>query len=308
MRKKIVTYCIAGMLAFAGVISISGCGAQETDIDTAGEGGRVLEENLNEEHDAEQRDKKEDIEEQSKRETENPEKEEPGNEDQEAENAQTGEFAITTRTYEEGDIHIEYPQVENLVNEEITEWYNKKFAETVEAFTGEVEEGDLAAVSETVNETFTVTYQSKDMVSILIEGTLYSEGAAHPYSYKSSYNIDLNTGETLGMMDIYEAEELAEDLLNSRNCTPMENAETLESMSGEMLEYIQQEMSMYGRELLYESLKHCDYDFHKDADGGMKEGEEPVYLYSIRLSDGAWGIILDVSHALGDYAVIRYDK
>ena len=40
----------------------------------------------------------------------------------------------------------------------------------------------------------------------------------------------------------------------------------------------------------------------------MTRTEDMVFAFSVRLTDGRWAICTDVSHALGDYIIIRYDK
>lgn len=218
------------------------------------------------------------------------------------------QFSIKTETYEEGDIHIEYPHVENLVNQEITDWYNNQFKSAVNIHTEEAEEGDLAAASDTVNENFQVTYQSDEMISILIEGSFYAEGAAHPYSYKRSYNINLKTGETMSITDEYTPDDIVNDLLSGKNYTMIANAETLSPLEGEILEYAKQEIEIRDKDFMLESLEKCDYDFTVDSGGKVVDNREMVYGYSLRLKDGKWAICTDVCHALGDYLIIRYDR
>lgn len=277
-----------------GVMGITGCGNEKSDV--------VKPEKVQEEEN------------QKQAETQNKEEQQHGKENQQKEETEIEEgnkkkqFAITREVYEEGEIHIEYPQVENLVNQDITEWYNEQFKSSIDVYTGEVEEGDLAEGSETVEETFQVTYQSEDMISILIEGYFYAEGAAHPYSYKSSYNINLKTGESMSITDEYSPEEIVDDLLAGQNYTVIKDAKTMEVMTGEEQDAAFQEITTKDRAFMLESMKNCDYDFKSGADGKMLQGEDIVYAYSVRLSDGKWAICTDVSHALGDYIIIRYDK
>ena len=218
-------------------------------------------------------------------------------------------FSITAEVYEDGDIHIEYPQIENLVDEDITEWYNEQFKSTVVAYTeGDIEEGDIAGNCERVNESFQITYQSDDMISILIEGYYEAEGAAHPYSYMSSYNINLKTGESMGITDQYTPEELVDTLFSGENYTGISDVDNMEEMSEEEMQYLSGEISARDREYTLESMQKCDYKFTLDAEGKMKKGEEDVYMYSVRLKDGKWALCLDITHALGDCVIVRYDK
>lgn len=275
--KKIAVICMAGIMMLSGV---AGCGDRDTVKQQEVEKGEA-EQNLKEEENKEKQEK-EDL---------------------------KGKFSITTEVYEDGGIHIEYPQVENLVNGDITEWYNEQFKSTVTTYTeGDVEEGDIAANSESVNESFRVTYQSEDMVSILIEGYFEAEGAAHPYSYMSSYNINLKTGESMSIMDQYTPEEIVNTLFSGGGYTGISDADNMEEMTEEEKQSLSEELSIRDKEFTLESMKKCDYDFYPDADGKMQKGEDDVYMHSIRLKDGMWAVCLDVTHALGDFAIVRYDK
>lgn len=291
--KKIVVLGIAGILVLG---SVSGCGNEERDTIQQNKSEVKQPENKKPEADNQ-------ISGIEDEETENEEIE-----DEETELKESSEFKITAKMYQEGNIKIAYPQVENLVNQEITDWYNQQFKHSLEIYTGEAEEGDIAAASENVNETFKITYQSEDMISILVEGYFYAEGAAHPYAYMNSYNINLKTGESMGITDEYAPEEIVNDLLAGKNYTPITDVETMTEMTGEELDYLKQEIAGKDREFTLESMEKCDYDFRIAEDGTVVAGEEAVYVHSIRLADGSWGIGLETSHALGDYVIVKYSK
>lgn len=295
-KERIAALCMVGILALVGM---TGCGNGEKNVEKQ-EQTMKNEESPDDSSEIES----EGSEEQSSQETEG----EPEQQDSEEEENKEGVFSIRTETYEEGDIHIKYPHVENLVNEEVTDWYNEEFKSTIETYTSEVEEGDMGASSETVNETFQVTYQSEEMISILIEGNFYAEGAAHPYSYMRSYNINLKTGETLGITDEYTPEEIVEDILAGNNYAVIADTRTMEAMTGENLEYVKQEIAAKDRDFFLECMDNCDYRFRTGTDGSITDEENMVYAYSLRLPDGTWAIGTDVSHALGDYRILRYDK
>lgn len=233
------------------------------------------------------------------------------NSGEDSEKQQNGEdtFLLTKEVYEdeEGDVHIEYPHVENLVNQKITDWYNQKFESDAKWVMNAIdveEEG----FREYINEGFQVTYQSEDMVSILIRGNYYAEGAAHPYSYMSSYNINLKTGESMSITDEYSQEEIVDDIFSGQNYTALVNIENLEEADAEFTEYVKQELAAKDREIMMECLQRCDNEFKIGEDGNLIEGEEAVYMHSIRLKDGTWAMGMEVTHVLGDYVIIRYDK
>lgn len=208
-------------------------------------------------------------------------------------------FIIEEKTYEDGAIRISYPYVEHLVNQQITDFYNQEFEDIVAVYAGEAEEGDLAADSQEAAQSFTVTYQSEDMISILIEGSFYSEGMPHPYSYSRSYNINLKTGESMGITDLFTPEEITDNIMAFRYITGVGEPGN---------EYIKQELEMKGKEGVLEQMNHCDFKFMAGKDGSIIVNEGSPYSYSYRQKDGKWLIVLEGSHAVGDYFTLRYDR
>lgn len=219
-------------------------------------------------------------------------------------------FIVHTEVYEDGDIHIEYPQVENLINQEITEFYNEKFKTVLKTVMGKVTEGDIAANATTMDERVRITYQSEDMISILIDGYVYEQGAAHPFSYQKSYNINIKTGETLGIMDEYSTEEIISRLESGSYMVLAEDIDKDGYIPAEDQEFknmVMDEISSNDKKLLEESIDRCDYDFILQEDNqSLESGKEP-YMHSFRLKDGKWVLCVDVSHALGDYAVVYFE-
>lgn len=295
-RNKIIGICMIGAFALA---TVSGCGSQGLGVAQQDESEVKTEElstTPSETH------KSSPIEDDKLAQEDDGETEQPTEEEV---------FTITKQVYENDHVYIEYPQVENLVNQEITDWYNEQFKNTIKDATQD--EGDeSASESDTINETFQVTYQSEDMISILIEGSVYVQNTPHPYSYMYGYNINLKTGETMGITDIYttaEIVEMVDDFLAGENVAIIANMETMEEMDEESFQDAMQEMMEYDRAFLIEGLEGSDFNYYIGEDGKMTEDDELMTgHYSIRLPDGKWAFTVSVSHALGDCRLVRYDK
>lgn len=217
------------------------------------------------------------------------------------------EFTITKEVYEHENVYIEYPQVENLVNQEITDWYNEEFKNTIRG-ASEDEEYEITSEGDTINETFQITYQSEDMISILIEGFVYVQHTPHPYSYKYGYNINLKTGETMGIADVYSPVEMTDDLLHGENIAIIANTETMEEMDDESFQEAMVDIKEFDRAGMIDSLEKSDFNFYIGEDGKLTKGEESPMDYSVRLPDGKWAFTISVNHALGDCRLVRYDK
>lgn len=294
-RKQLTAMCLAGVFVMG---LINGCGERR-------EAGMPAQESAKgQSNGTEYQDKKIPAEKDSKEQPQEGAEMESSNakeesKQEESTDKQESAFRITERKYENGDIKISYPYIENLVNQQITDFYNHEFESTVVSFGGEAEEGDLASGSQQAGQSFTVTYQSDDMVSILINGNFYSEEMPHPYSYSRSYNINLKTGESMSITDTFTPEEIIDDIMAFRYITVMGDLEN---------EYVKQELEIKGKEEVLNQLKHCDFNFVAGKDGTILVNEEAPYSYSYRQEDGKWIIVMEGSHAIGDYFALRYEK
>lgn len=188
---------------------------------------------------------------------------------------------------EEPGLHITYPQIENLANQDIQEKWNSIIRGTEErAVEGWLSVGESQGSSYEVS--YTVKTMTPDTLSILMNGQINEEDAAHPYSFKYTYNIDLNTGESIRLKDHVNVEKLAENLF----------AGTGYYVEESLAPYFQERLvSIYETpDSLARSLEGYDY---------AEDGSAP-YGYSY-LADGKVWICMEVPHALGDYIEIELD-
>ena len=127
-----------------------------------------------------------------------------------------------------------------------------------------------------------------DTLSILMNGNICEQGAAHPYSFKYTYNIDLNTGESIRLADHVDVDRLAENLFAGTGYYVEESA----------ADYFRERLeAIYGTpDSLARSLAGYDY---------TEDGSAP-YGYSY-LENGKVWICMEVPHALGDYMEIELD-
>ena len=188
---------------------------------------------------------------------------------------------------EESGFHITYPQIENLENQDIQKKWNAIIRGTEErAVEGWLSEEESQGSSYEVS--YTVKTMTSDTLSILMNGQIYEEGGTHPYSFEYTYNIDLNTGESIRLKDHVNVEKLAENLFAGTGY------------------YVEQSLAPYFQERLVSIYETPDslarslegYDYAED-------GSAP-YGYSY-LADGKVWICMEVPHALGDYIEIELD-
>ena len=180
----------------------------------------------------------------------------------------------------EGDIQIICPQITDLEDGEIQGKWNRIFLGTEERVLNEWEGNGTYQVS------FEIKTMTADTLSILMNGVAESDGERLTFKY--TYNIDMNTGESIRLKDHVDVEKTAENLF----------AGTGFYVDGVEMGYFSERMkAFYGSpEALARSLNGYD-----DAE----DGSAP-YGYSY-LEDGKVWLCMEVPHDLGDYVEIELD-
>lgn len=179
-------------------------------------------------------------------------------------------------------IEISCPQIKGLPDDQIQGKWNRIFLGTEERAMDEWDGNGTYEVS------YEIKTMTEDVLSILMNGYFYEEGAAHPSSFQYTYNIDLNTGESIRLADLVDVNRLAENMFNG---TGYYVEETLASDFADRLKAIYESPGALAR-----SLEGYDYS----------EDESAPYGYSY-LQDGAIWLCMEVPHALGDYIEVELD-
>lgn len=189
-------------------------------------------------------------------------------------------YRVTEKILEGEGIHISCPQIEGLGDARIEEEWNR--------FMLENEEQTLAGWEGqgTYEASYQIKTQTPDALSILMEGSVQGEGGTHTFKY--TYNIDLNTGDSVRLKDHVDVEKLAENMFAG---TGYYVEEALAPYFVERLDSIYESPDALARSLE-------GYDF--EPGGGAPYG----YSY---LEDGKVWICMEVPHSLGDYIEIELD-
>ena len=134
---------------------------------------------------------------------------------------------------------------------------------------------------------YEVKTMTADVLSILMNGYIYGE-EEKPYSFKYTYNIDLNTGDSIRLKDHVDVQRVAENMFSG---TGYYVDEALAPHFVERLSAIYESPDALAR-----SLEGYDY---------TEDGSAP-YGYSY-IADGRVWICMEVPHELGDYIEIELD-
>lgn len=221
------------------------------------------------------------------------------------------DYQIEMVSYKKTDlIDISYPKITGWSDTEKQEEWNTYFENTAKEaageMTGDTEEMNLGA-SDSVVLTYTVQEQTKDMLSLTCQSYYDYEGSAHPSAALTSVNINMKTGEKMTFSDFADPDETAKILFAGKDNTDTaqgytvldpEGNPTTEITMKDILEFnfIWMEPT---EEALAASLTHFDGDVD---DYGADETMGESYVY-----DGKVYVIFYVSHAMGDYTVVRID-
>ena len=221
------------------------------------------------------------------------------------------DYQIEMVSYKKTDlVDISYPKITGWSDTEKQEEWNTYFENTAKEAVGEMagdtEEMNLGA-NDSVVLTYTVQEQTKDMLSLTCQSYYDYEGSAHPSAALTSVNINMKTGEKMTFSDFADPDETAKILFAGKDNTDTaqgytvldpEGNPTTEITMKDILEFnfIWMEPT---EEALAASLTHFDGDVD---DYGADETMGESYVH-----DGKVYVIFYVSHAMGDYAVVRID-
>lgn len=202
-------------------------------------------------------------------------------------------YKVSTKKYtsDDGKIKYSYPQITGLYDEDMQNFYNKLFKNDLKAAVDDIGKGTLTM-------TFDVKRKTKDQLSIVFYGGVFYDGAAHPYGYAYAYNIDLATGETFVPSEQISMDKAADAILADK-WTLVGHAEGVSKSN--IVDYF----SQFDEEALKNSITESKVISVKRDDKGEYSVKGQTACRSYLDSDGEPVLILEVNHALGDYAEVK---
>ncbi len=191
-------------------------------------------------------------------------------------------YVISTGNIKEGNIQIEYPIIEKYDDEKLQDKWNERIYDEIEKRIANLGEND------TFNMKYSVISQSEKMVSILMEGYEYYEGAAYPHSFKYTYNISFESDTNIRLAEKYDTLEIAKYLLSGMNYTVVGVSKE------EFVDYLK---SAFENEMaLQEVLNQFDFNYGDEME---------VYGYSY-YRKRSLELCVEVPHALGDCVEVSF--
>ena len=193
-------------------------------------------------------------------------------------------YTIKTKSIVTNNIHVSYPQIIGLANTEVQNKWNSIIKTKVEAGINNIGTKDTYVLS------YKVKTQNEKMISLLMVGETATAATEYErYVFKYTFNIDIETGESIRLKDSVDTEKIAGYLLKGKNYS-VKDAE--DSVFGEYLT------------LFYKDTKELCEDLNT-YDFGESMEYVPGYSY---FEAGRIYLCVNVNHSLGDYIEILIDN
>ena len=199
-------------------------------------------------------------------------------------------YNVSTENYSSTKkVTINYPRITNWSSDDRSEW-NKLFKNEAKLEQAGLGYKDSATMD------FEITQMNDTYLSIVTTVDEVINGAAHPYAYCYTYNIDMTTGDKVVLKDLVNVSKLAEVLMSGEGYEIENDDITME----DILDY-QYFNGKYTVNTLAKDLKYVDMDPKKVQNNGGG-----LFAQSY-IDDGRIVLVFDVSHAMGDYATVIID-
>ena len=146
--------------------------------------------------------------------------------------------------------------------------------------------------------TYEIKHKTKDRLSLVFRHTVSYKGAAHPYSYAYACTIDLATGNTIIPSESINMNKAADAILDD-SWTLTRSADGVKK--SDVFNYF----SQYDEKTIKGNLSVENVVKVRNTDGVYTKSGS-VGCRSYLDSRGETVLILEVSHALGDYVEVQF--
>ncbi len=187
-------------------------------------------------------------------------------------------YGIQTIEEKDGDISLSYPELYNMRDTIVQDEWNQVFAEYARQNAKNLSEGTSLTL------TYEAATSTEELLSIVYRVEVSEPGAAHPYRYIETFNIDMMNGQMIRLTDYLSAAQVVECLTQTMNFEPVNTQISKEE--------IEDYLGMYPEELTEEYFSNFDLN--------AADPSAVPYGYSYKKEDHVV-VCLEVPHALGDF-------
>jgi hypothetical protein len=208
-----------------------------------------------------------------------------------SDDAEVASYVLTSQTYSEAGVQIDYPQISEFGDQTKEAAINKlikdEALQILQYYQSEETEFNLEIA-------FSVTWQSKGLLSVQYSGIGYTEGAAYPNKLFYTTNINLMSGEKIKLADVVFIDRAFIDRFRDGELVSGEEA-ARDELKAALQEYLSAMTADDLIALFYRA------DFLGDSGGSGETGFTLAESYSYFTGDSL-GISIGAPHVLGDYA------
>lgn len=191
-------------------------------------------------------------------------------------------YTVESKVYEKNKVRIEYPQLVNAKDIYMEEEWNEIFENYALK--------DLEYLDEEAeyNLRYEVATATEELLSIVYRVGSYEPGAAHPYAYIQTFNIDLNSGKEVRLADFIDPQKVADCLASEKGY--------------ELINTDLKQMSF--REFLRTTPDMLTAEYFEEFDLDSTKPDQYPAGYSYK-KDGFIVVCMEVNHALGDFLELK---
>ena len=208
------------------------------------------------------------------------------------------EFYNTVLAAKPLDYSIENVEIENEIQKitypKILTVEGKKAIPDLENWNLRIEEfafGDFSSEGMvSLNVTYEVATQTEKLLSIVIRGECYYEGAAYPYRFLKTVNVNVETGESIRLNQYEDPDALMQVLWSGIGFRVLSDSITKQDLAT----YLEQSVAADF------AIEMFDYDYDSGNPALLPAG----YSYQ---KDGKTVLVMPVIHAMGDYLEIMFE-
>lgn len=195
-------------------------------------------------------------------------------------------YIIRDETEQSEVVDVHFPQISGLSDNEIEAAWNTYLLQVALAY-----EAD-GLLSYELN--YSVTTQTPEFLSIVYYGSVYYDGAAHPYNYARTFNFDLTTLSQVRLADYADVNALAEKLIAGEYEVVSQNSRE------DVQTYLERIIAGDSLDAVGNSIFDlAGYDFDPTTGTYIANG----YSY---LKDGNVVLVMEAEHVLGDYVELMF--
>lgn len=195
---------------------------------------------------------------------------------------ESSEFQFEDRSYVNGAITIQYPQIVNISDKELQNKLNQIIADSA------LRDLPIIQNDSTLEEydiTSKVTYSNASLISIIFAGYSYYKQAAHPNQFLYTVTIDVKNEQAITIRDLVKIDDKFVSVMITGHYNTMMDYE----MTSDIISSIRDYLNDLGTEYWILELKHAD----------TSDCDTASYL-----TKDALAISVSVPHVMGDHIEI----